>query len=67
MADKWLTTSEAAELTGYHRDHVLRLIAAGKVKARKFATIWQVSRADLLAYVRQVEKIGARRGPKPGT
>jgi excisionase family DNA binding protein len=67
MTDEWLTTQQAAQLTGYHRDHIRRLILAGKVKAQKWGRDWQVDRADLLAYVRKAEKLGAKRGPKAGT
>jgi excisionase family DNA binding protein len=62
--DDWITTSEAARLSGYHPEHVRRLIVAGKVKARKFGIVWQVSRRALLAYVRASEKAGEKRGPK---
>ncbi len=67
MAENWITTAEAAELSGYHRKHILRLVRTGEVKARKFATVWQVSRIDLLAYVRKAEKLGEKRGPKRST
>jgi excisionase family DNA binding protein len=66
MAEDWITTAEAAELSGYHPKHIPRLIAAGKVKARRFGQVWQVNRASLLAYVRKVGKLGAKRGPKRG-
>ncbi len=66
MADKWLTTKEAAALGGYHVEHVRRLISSGKIKARKWGRDWQVDRADLLAYIRRQEKLGAKRGPKAG-
>jgi hypothetical protein len=42
----------------------LRLLEGGKVKAQKWGIQWQVSRSSLLAYVRNVEKAGAKRGPK---
>jgi len=64
MSEDWITTVEAAQLSGYHRDHILRLIAAGKVKARKFAVVWQVDRHSLLAYIKDAEKLGKKRGPK---
>ena len=65
MAEDWITTAEAAELSGYHVDHVRRLVLANKVKARKWGRDWQVSRTSLLAYVRKTEEMGKRRGPKP--
>lgn len=64
MAETWITTVEAAELTGYHLVHIRRLIIADKVKGRKFGPLWQVERSSLLAYVRKAEKLGAKRGPK---
>jgi excisionase family DNA binding protein len=66
MTDKWLTTRQAAKLAGYHRDHILRLIADGNIKATKWGRDWQVDQASLLAHVRKVEKLGAKRGPKAG-
>ncbi|HLE80275.1 MAG TPA: helix-turn-helix domain-containing protein [Dehalococcoidia bacterium] len=60
----WITTGEAAQMTGYHLEHIRRLIRQGEIKARKFGPTWQVSRASLLAYVRKAEKLGAKRGPK---
>ncbi len=66
MAD-WITTKEAAELTGYHRNHVLRLLETGRVKAQKWGIQWQVSRSSLLAYVKKTGKLGGKRGPKTDT
>ena len=65
MAEDWITTAEAAELSGYHLVHIRRLIIAGRVKGRRFGQVWQVNRASLLAYVRKAEKFGEKRGPKP--
>lgn len=31
---EWMTTSEAAEVTGYHRDHIQRLCRTGAVECR---------------------------------
>jgi excisionase family DNA binding protein len=66
MAEDWITTEEAAELANYHPEHVRELAREGKIGARKFGPVWQISRERLLAYVRQQEAKGARRGPKPG-
>ena len=30
MAQDWITTAEAAQISGYHRDHIRRLITGGK-------------------------------------
>lgn len=64
MTEEWLTISEAAKLCGYHPNYIRLLIRAGKVKGRKYVTVWQVNRTSLLSYLRHAEKLGAKRGPK---
>ena len=62
----WITTQEAAELSGYHPDHLRRLIRAGEIRARKFSILWLVDRQSLLDYMAQAKESGdKRRGPKP--
>ena len=63
--DDWITTKEAAEISGYHINHVRRLIKSGEVKGQKWGRDWMVSRSSLLAHIRKAEKLGAKRGPKP--
>ncbi len=60
----WIGVTEAAQLSGYHPEHVRRLIKAGKVKGQKVVTIWQVDRNSLLVYIKIVNKLGSKRGPK---
>jgi excisionase family DNA binding protein len=62
----WITTSEAAKISGYHPKHIRRLVIAGSVKGQRFGRAWQVDRASLLAYIRKIGKIGEKRGPKSG-
>jgi len=62
--EQWITTKEASALSGYHPDYVRKLVQARKIKAQKFGEVWQVSKKSLLAYMRQVEKLGERRGAK---
>lgn len=63
--DDWITTQEAAQLSGYHPDHLRRLIRGGLVKARKFGIVWQVERKSLIAYMRAAEQSeDKRRGAK---
>ncbi len=63
MAD-WITTNEAAELSGYHPDHLRELIRAGKIYAEKKGNAWWVDRQSLLGYIRNIKKLGEKRGPK---
>ena len=58
MAD-WITTAEAVELSGYHVNYIRKLIKTGNVKGQKWGRDWQVSRASLLAHIREAEKLEA--------
>ena len=65
MAERWISVTDAAQLSGYHPERIRELIREGKVKARKFVTVWQIDRASLLAYKREAEKsTDKRRGPR---
>ncbi|MFZ5904468.1 MAG: helix-turn-helix domain-containing protein [Chloroflexota bacterium] len=63
--EEWLTTFEAARVSGYNPDYVRQLIRSQKVQGRKWGLSWQVSRRSLEEYVQKVEKLGERRGAKP--
>jgi hypothetical protein len=63
----YVTTQKAVELSGYHPVTLRVLLGAGKVKGKKWGQVWQVDKNSLLAYMRQQEQRGARRGPKPRT
>ena len=64
MTDDWITTAEAAQITGYHQDYIRKLLYASKVHGRKFGTVWQVSRDSLLAHLHSMDIKGEKRGPK---
>ena len=63
--DEWISVSDAAKLTGYNKEHITRLIREGKIKAKKFSIVWQVSRSALEVYIAKTEELGNKRGPKP--
>ena len=63
--EDWLTTYQAAELSGYNPDYIRQLIRAEKVVGRKWGPSWQVSRQSLEEYVNKAQHLGERRGPKP--
>lgn len=61
----WITTKQAAELSGYNRDWVRRLTLAGKFKAEKVEGRWQIDREDFLRFVEeQKEDRNSRAGPR---
>jgi excisionase family DNA binding protein len=62
--EDWITTAEACKLSGYHVDHVRRLLRSGEVKGRKWGSAWQVSRQSLKDYLKRMKQQGERRGPK---
>ena len=64
MNEYWITTTEAAQISGYHRDHIRRLIRIEEIDARKWGRDWMVSRESLLAYLEKIGERCARRGPK---
>ena len=61
---EWLTTSEAAQISGYHLNHVRRLLKSGEIEGRKWGSAWMVSRKSLDIYLSKMELRGAKRGPK---
>jgi hypothetical protein len=67
--EDWLTTYEAANISGYNPDYIRQLIRTNKVQGRKWGLAWQVNRQSLETYLRDAEKLGERRGakPKPGS
>lgn len=64
-ADDWISVREAAQLAGYHIEHVRLLIRQGEIKGRKIITVWQVNRPSLTAYLEHQAERGERRGRKP--
>ena len=53
--DDWITTKEAAEISGYHPVYLYELLRSKKIKGRKFGPVWQVSESDLKAYIKAAE------------
>ena len=65
MAEDWITTAEAVTISGYHQEHIRRLLKQRKIEGRKFGIVWQISRQSLQNYLDRMAKLGKRRGPKP--
>lgn len=64
MSVEWITTNEAADLSGYHPDYVRKLLQTDRVNGRKFGPVWQVDRQDFLNYLERMNEQGEKRGPK---
>ena len=52
---KKLTAQQAAEVLGYHIDHMRLLLREGKVEAEQFNRVWMIDRQE-------VERIKALQG-----
>ncbi|MBT3315135.1 MAG: helix-turn-helix domain-containing protein [Anaerolineae bacterium] len=62
--EDWLTTYQAAELSGYNPDYIRQLIRTEKILGRKWGASWQVNRNSLERYLQKAAKKGKRPGPK---
>ena len=54
MPEDWLKTTEAAEISGYHPNHIRRLIRAGEIVARKWGSALMIDRQSLMDYLQKV-------------
>lgn len=62
---EWISITDAAKLSGYHKDTIRELAREGRIKGRKFVTVWQINRASLQVYLKRAEMMGEKRGRKP--
>jgi excisionase family DNA binding protein len=54
----WITTNEAAELTGYSPVTMRQFAREGKIKSLKLGRDWFLNRESVLAYKQQMEELG---------
>lgn len=65
MSEKWITTKEAAEISGYHVNHIRRLVRQKFIHAQKFGPILQISKQSLSEYLQAAQQSDdKRKGPK---
>ena len=57
MAD-WITTDEAAEISGYSLAHLRDLLRQQKLKAEKRGGHYWIDRTSILEYMNQAAKAG---------
>jgi excisionase family DNA binding protein len=55
---EWITTKEAAALTGYATAYFRQLIASGRLKAQKRGRDWFLSKEEVLAYAAEMRHLG---------
>jgi len=55
---EWITTKEAAELTGYNLEYIRQMLRRGVIAAEKKGRDWWVDRASIEAYADEMERLG---------
>lgn len=65
MPEEWVTTQEAAQLSGYNVVYLRQLIRDGKIEGRKWGPVWQVNHLSLVRYLEAAKRVDDKRhGPK---
>lgn len=67
MHTDWISTAEAAELSGYHPEQIRRLARQDKFTVTRKGMMFWIDRRSFLEFLRKTEKDRAkdkRRGPK---
>ena len=60
---EWVTTEEAAEISGYHPEHVRWLARRGKIGAEKKGRDWWIDRDKLREVARKQWEVFAEKSP----
>jgi excisionase family DNA binding protein len=55
---EWITTAEAAELTGYNLEYIRQMIRRRVIVAEKKGRDWWVDRASIEAYAEEMKQLG---------
>jgi excisionase family DNA binding protein len=58
IGEDFITTTQAAELTGYSVTYVRQLARLGTIEAVRAGRDWLVERGSLLAYQQEMERLG---------
>ena len=55
---KWITTTEAAELTGYTPANFRQAVKRGRLYGEKRGRDWWLIKSEVLAYAERMQKLG---------
>ncbi len=61
IGEDWLTTEDAARLSGYTSAYMRQLAQRGRVSAIKAGRDWLINREALLEYTRGMEAMGTEK------
>ncbi|MFQ6101769.1 MAG: helix-turn-helix domain-containing protein [Anaerolineae bacterium] len=56
---EWITTKEAAELTGYNVRYLRQLVNEGKIRAVKRAGAFFIDKRSAMAYADEMKRLGS--------
>jgi len=56
---KWITTVEAAELTGYTTSYLRKAISRERLRAQKLGRDWFLDKEEVLAYAEEMRHLGS--------
>ena len=56
---EWLTTKEAADITGYTDRHIRQSLNNGNIPGRKKGKMWFVRMDDAIAYREKMKRMGS--------
>ena len=59
--ENWISTTHAAELTGYQATWLQEMARRDKVTAQKLAGRWLFNKADLLQYKQKMDALGRKK------
>jgi excisionase family DNA binding protein len=59
IGTEWITTEQAAELTGYTTVHIRRLAREDRFDTLKVGNTWLLRRADVLKHYHAMEALGS--------
>ncbi len=58
---QWITTQEAARLTGYSQTYIGRLLKQGRLDGVKLGHDWIVKRDSVLAFYQEMQSLGKQK------
>lgn len=58
---EWITTKEAADLTGYATAYFRQLIKRSRLQAKKRGRDWFLKKAEVLAYAEKMQQLGPQK------
>ena len=60
----YISSEDASKLSGFHMGYIAVLAATGKVQAKKFASVWLISKSSLDDYLATERRTGPKPKPK---